>query len=191
MLDLLKHNTTIMNRLNKEARAKIIAALVEGNFIRATSRMCGVAFNTVLKLLPEIGKACAEYQQRVFRNLPSKRIQCDEIWAFCYSKQKNVPAEFLGCRSLIISGSPKAKDISTSYVERQNLTIRMGMRCFTRLTNGFSKKIENHFYAVAIHCMHYNSCRIHKTLRVTPAMEAGTADHVWTTEEMLDRVCIK
>jgi len=85
-------------------------------------------------------------------------------------------------------GDPDPKHISTSYVERQNLTMRMSMRRFTRLTNGFSKKVENHAYAVAIHYMHYNFVRIHKTLRVTPAMEAGLAEHVWTIEEMLDRV---
>src|SRR3989337_1138161 len=81
-----------MNRLNKEQRTKIIAALVEGNSLRATARMCDVAFNTVLKLVPEIGAACAEYHARTVRNLTSKRIQCDEIWSFCYAKAKNVPA---------------------------------------------------------------------------------------------------
>lgn len=91
------------------------------------------------------------------------------------------PAECIGCETSIVTGNPKAQHISTSYVERQNLTMRMGMRRFTRLTNGFSKKIGNHFYAV----------RVHQTLRVTPAMEAGITDHIWTTEEMLDRVGIK
>ena len=81
-------------------------------------------------------------------------------------------------------GSPDAKHISTSYVERQNLSMRMGMRRFTRLTNGFSKKIENHIYAVALFYMHYNFCRIHKTLRCTPAMEAGITNHVWGVEEI-------
>ena len=85
-------------------------------------------------------------------------------------------------------GNPTDAHISTSFVERQNLTMRMGMRRFTRLTNGFCKKVENHAYAVAIHYMHYNFCRIHKTLRVTPAMEAGITDHLWTIEEMLDKV---
>jgi len=85
-------------------------------------------------------------------------------------------------------GNPDPKHVSTSYVERQNLTMRMSMRRFTRLTNGFSKKVENHAYAVAIHYMHYNFCRVHKTLRVTPAMEAGITDHVWNGEEMLSRL---
>jgi hypothetical protein len=98
------------------------------------------------------------------------------------------PAECIGCQSVVVTGMPKAEHISTSYVERQNLTMRMGMRRFTRLTNGFSKKVENHAYAIAIHFMHYNFCRVHATLRVTPAMEAGITDHVWTIEEMLDKV---
>jgi cell fate regulator YaaT (PSP1 superfamily) len=86
---------------------------------------------------------------------------------------------------IAITGNPKAKDISTSYVKRQNRTMRMQMRRFTRLTNGFSKKIENHAHAIALHYMHYNFCRVHQTLRVTPAMEAGVADHVWTIEEVM------
>lgn len=85
-----------MNKLNKSKRVQIISALVEGNSLRATARMCDVAFNTVLKLLPEVGRACAEYQDRTIRNLTSKRIQCDEIWSFCYAKQKTVPAEKQG-----------------------------------------------------------------------------------------------
>ncbi|MBI2987621.1 MAG: DDE-type integrase/transposase/recombinase [Deltaproteobacteria bacterium] len=270
-----------MNKLNNEKRVQIINALVEGNSVRATARMCDVAFNTVLKLLPEIGKACADYQDRVFRNLPCKRIQCDEIWSFCYAKEKNLPTELrgkfgfgsvwtwvaldantklvpswlvgdrtaetaaifiddlasrlanrvqlstdghraylnaitnafgnqidyatitklyrnppegderryspgecCGVKKDDVKGYPDAKHISTSYVERQNLTMRMSMRRFTRLTNGFSKKVENHSCAVALHYMHYNFCRIHKSLRVTPAMEAGVTDHVWSIEEL-------
>lgn len=95
------------------------------------------------------------------------------------------PAECIGCREVVVSGSPDPKHVSTSYIERQNLTMRMQMRRFTRLTNGFSKKIENHIASIAIHYMHYNFCRVHQTLRVTPAMEAGIADHVWSIEEML------
>jgi hypothetical protein len=85
----------------------------------------------------------------------------------------------------VVSGDPDPRHVSTSFVERQNLTMRMSMRRFTRLTNGFSKKLENHGHAVALYYMHYNFCRVHKTLRVTPAMEAGLADHVWTLEELL------
>jgi IS1 family transposase len=257
--------------------------LIEGNSLRATSRLVDVSINTVTKLLVDVGSASADYQDRTLRNLKCKRIQCDEIWAFCYAKEKNVPAEKKGhfgygdvwtwvavdadtklvpsfmvgkrdartamifiddlksrlatrvqlttdglrvyleavegafgadidyavlvklyestqeetryspaiCVSAVarvIEGKPDMRHVSTSYVERQNLTMRMGMRRFTRLTNAFSKKVENHAYQVALHFMHYNFCRIHKTLRVTPAMEAGIADHVWTIEEMLGKV---
>jgi len=273
-----------MNRLSKEKRAQILSVLVEGNSLRATARICDVAFNTVLKFVPEIGKACSEYQDKVFRNLDCKRVECDEIWSFVYSKQKNVPQEHkgefgygdvwtwvaidadtklvvswlvadrgasaasefmrdlagrlknsvqlttdghkvylnavesafggevdyamlvkiygpdsspdsskryspatcIGADKVVVSGEPDLSNVSTSYVERQNLTMRMNMRRFTRLTNGFSKKVENHSYAIALHYMHYNFCRIHKTLRITPAMAAGVTDHVWRTEEVLD-----
>jgi IS1 family transposase len=94
------------------------------------------------------------------------------------------PATCIGCRTGVLSGTPDPKYISTSYVERQNLSMRMGMRRFTRLTNGFSKKFENHAHQVALYFMHYNYCRVHSTLRVTPAMEAGLADHVWTLAEL-------
>lgn len=270
-----------MNKLNKEKRTQIISALVEGNSLRATARMCDVAFNTVLKLLPQIGAACAEYQDKALRNLSSKRIQCDEIWSFCYAKEKNVPAdkqgefgfgdvwtwvaidpdtklvpsfmvgnrgaqtahafmqdlagrlanrvqlttdghrvylnavenafgggvdyamlvkiygndaesetryspaECIGCQTVGIVGRPDPRHISTSHVERQNLTMRMKMRRFTRLTNAFSKKLDNHIAAIALHYMHYNFCRVHQTLRVTPAMEAGVADHVWSIDELV------
>jgi len=272
-----------MNKLNTEKRAQVIGCLVEGNSIRATVRMTGAAKNTVVKLLTAVGKACADYQDKVFHDLPCTKIQCDEIWSFCYSKEKNVPAdhkgewgygdvytwtaidadtklipsyfvgrrdaqsahafmtdlasrlkyrvqlttdrhkpylqavedafggdidyamlvktygnpqsttdqrryspaECTGTEKLPICGKPDKKEVSTSYVERQNLTMRMSMRRFTRLTNGFSKKIENLEAAVGLHFMHYNFCRIHKTLRVTPAMEAGLTDHVWTLEELI------
>ena len=270
-----------MNQLTQAKRVQVISALVEGKSIRATVRMTGVAKNTVVKLLAEIGLACELYQNRVLRGLPCKRVQCDEIWSFCYAKQKNVPeekqgkfgfgdvwtwtalcadtklicswkigtrgastaysfmhdlsarlknriqlttdghrvyldavesafgseidyamlvklygndresetryspAECIGCRAIPISGMPKAQHISTSYVERQNLTMRMQMRRFTRLTNAFSKKIENLGHAVALHFMHYNFCRVHQTLRLTPAMEAGITDHVWSLEEVV------
>jgi IS1 family transposase len=269
-----------MNRLSKEQRTKLIAALVEGNSLRATARMSDVVFNTVLKLLPDIGRACMEYQDKALRNLTCKRIPCDEIWTFCYANEKNVPedkkgqfgygdiwtwvaidpdtklvpsfmvgtrgsqtakvfmddlasrlanrlqlttdghrvylqavedafgsaidyamlvklygndgeaetryspAECIGCREIGITGRPDPKHISTSYIERQNLTMRMSMRRFTRLTNAFSEKVENHIYHVALHYMHYNFCRIHKTLRVTLAMEVGIADHVWSIDEI-------
>jgi hypothetical protein len=94
------------------------------------------------------------------------------------------PATCIGSDMKVVSGNPDPKHVSTSYVERQNLTMRMSMRRFTRLTNGFSKKIENHIAAVALCFMYYNFCRVHQTLRVTPAMEAGIANHVWTIEEL-------
>jgi IS1 family transposase len=98
---------------------------------------------------------------------------------------KYSPPECIDCKQIAITGRPDPQHISTSYVERQNLTMRMGMRRFTRLTNGFSKKLENHGHAIALHYMHYNFCRVHQTLRVTPAMEAGVADHVWGVEEVV------
>ena len=278
MLDLLKYNE-IMNTLNKTKRAQLISVLVEGNSLRATARICDVAFNTVLKFVPEIGQACAEYQDKAFLNLKCKRIQCDEIWSFCYAKQKNVPQEkqgvfgygdvwtwvamdtetklvpsfmvgnrdavtarifiddlasrlanrvqlttdgnkvyleaiegafgadidyamlvkmyessqeetrysparCMGCKGTPITGNPDRQHISTSFIERQNLTMRMGMRRFTRLTNAFSKKVENHALHLALHYMYYNFVRIHKTLRVTPAMKAGVSDHLWSVEEI-------
>lgn len=270
-----------MNKLSTKERVQIIAALVEGNSIRATCRMTGAAKGTVLKLLVDLGKACAKYQDEKLRGLSCKQIQCDEIWSFCYAKEKNVPeemkgklgfgdvwtwtaidadsklivsylvgdrsavyarkfiddlasrlahrvqlttdghkaylsavegafgadvdyamldkiynappregqaryspAECCGTRKIKIKGNPDIKKVSTSYVERQNLTMRMSMRRMTRLTNAFSKKIENQAHAVALHFMHYNFCRVHQTLRVTPAMEAKVSDHVWSLEEI-------
>jgi IS1 family transposase len=272
-----------MNRLNTIKRAQVISALVEGNSINAVVRMTGVAKHMILKLIEEMGCACAAYHHRNVRGLRVKRLQADEIWAFCGAKSKNAtleqkaagwgdvwtwtaidadtklcisylvggrsagwandfmedcreriignpqittdahkpylraveeafggdanyamlhkvygytevpdsrysPATCIGCDMKTVSGVPDPKHVSTSYVERQNLTMRMSMRRFTRLTNGFSKKLENHGHAVALHFMYYNFCRVHKTLRVTPAMEAGIADHVWTLEELILRL---
>jgi hypothetical protein len=95
------------------------------------------------------------------------------------------PAQCMGTRRAVISGAPDHNHISTSYVERQNLTMRMQMRRFTRLTNAFSKKVANLEHAVALHYMHYNFCRIHQTLRVTPAMEADVTDHVWSIDDLI------
>ena len=275
-----------MNKLSIEKRVQIIGMLVEGNSLRSTSRLVNCSINTVTKLLVDVGRACAEYQDKVFHNLPCKNIQCDEIWSFCYSKEKNVPDEFKGTfgygdvwtwtaicadtklvpswlvanRSVDaamnfmddlasrlknrvqlttdghkaylvavenafggnidyarlvkiygnindtkdqsarkysppectetkrhnVSGNPNQKLVSTSFAERQNLNMRMSMRRFTRLTNAFSKKVDNLESAVALHFMYYNFCRIHKSLRVTPAMEAGIADHVWSLEEIIN-----
>lgn len=276
-----------MNRLTTQKRRQVVASLVEGNSIRATVRMTGVAKNTVSKLLVDMGTVCSIYQDRVMRDLPCERLQVDEIWAFCYAKERNVPVEkrgefgygdvwtwvaldadtklvptyhigareaqdahlFItdlarrlrsrvqlttdGLRSYVsavdaafngeidyaqliklygvspegdrryspavcigadshkVRGNPDPDHISTSYVERQNLTMRMSMRRFTRLTNGFSKKVENLAAAVSLHFMHYNFCRVHKSLspsrgaRRTPAMAAGVTDHVWTLDELI------
>lgn len=281
-----------MNRLNTERRAQIVRCLVDGNSIRATCRITGVEKRTVLRLLEQVGAACAEYQDRTLRNLKCRRIQCDEIWSFVGMKDKAAkyrginqfgigdvwtwtaidadtklvpcwflggrdggaayefmkdleerltsrvqlttdghaayldavdsnfgvgvdyamliklygqdpaederrysPAKCIGAEPHVIIGNPDPDHISTSYVERQNLTMRMGIRRFTRLTNGFSKKVENHAHHIALHFMYYNFARVHQTLRVTPAMEAKVAlpggkeapvaDHVWTVEEIV------
>lgn len=271
-----------MNKLPITKRAQILGLLVEGNSLRATSRLADCSINTVTKLLVDVGLACSIFQNNELRKLPCKRIQCDEIWSFVYAKAKNAPPEMkaagqagdvwtwtaldadtklmvawmVGYRNTetavafmtdvaervasrvqlttdgykkylhavegafqgdvdyamlvklygpatgsdherrysqgkccgaikgAVCGEPDEAHISTSYVERSNLTMRMGMRRFTRLTNAFSKKVENHAHAVALHFMHYNFARIHKTLRVTPAMQAGISDHVWSLEEI-------
>ena len=270
-----------MNRLTPERRVQIVAALVEGNSIRATCRMTDTAKGTVLKLLTDLGPVCAAYQDAKLRNLPCKRIQVDEIWSFSYGKDKNLPAHLkdtwgyggvwtwtalcadtklvpswlLGDRSAFtamtfledlarrltsrvqlssdghvaymsavehafgsdidyaqviklygnerdqearyspgecigavikpITGNPDTKHISTSYVERQNLTMRMHMRRFTCLTNAFSKKWENLDHALSLHYMHYNFVRVHQTLGTTPAVAAGVTDHEWSIHEII------
>lgn len=181
-----------MNKLSTEKRMQILHCLVEGNSIRATARLTDTAVNCVVKMLIDAGKACDAYQDAVLRNLPCKRIQCDEILAFCGSKEKNTSLEKkrkgwgdIWTWTALDSEKPDYRHVSTSHTERQNLTMRMSMRRFTRLTNAFSKKVENHAHAVALHFMHYNFCRIHQSLRVTPAMEAGVTDHVWTLEEVV------
>jgi len=269
-----------MNRLSKEQRTRVVAALVEGNSIRSTSRMTGIARNTITSLLVDLAEACAGYHNRYVRNLRVRRLQCDEIWNFVGAKAKNAtpekkaegwgdtwtwtaieaatklsvsylvggrdagwatefmedcasrissrvqvttdghrayleavegafgmdvdyaqlqkiygatlenetrysPAKCIGCDMKVVSGNPDPKHISTSFVERQNLSMRMSIRRFTRLTNAFSKKVENHAAAVALWFMYYNFCRVHQTLRVTPAMEAGISDHVWSIEELV------
>lgn len=274
-----------MNKLTQERQAEIIRVLCEGNSIRSTARITDTAINTVVKLLRDVGAACLAYQDKTLRNLPCKKLQCDEIWSFVYSKERNVPEEHNGefgygdvwtfvaldaDSKLVVSwlvglrdpehaveftrdvktrlanrvqlttdghrmyfeavetafgsdidyaqlikyygneitesgrysppkctaskvkrvkGNPDMTAVSTSYIERQNLTMRMSMRRFTRLTNAFSKKLENHEYALALYFMHYNFCRSHKTLANpyprTPAMAAGISDHVWTVGEIV------
>ena len=280
-----------MNRLSVERRAQVVGCLTEGMSIRATVRVTGVAKNTIVKLLADLGNAVADYMDGAFRNLDLERIECDEIWSFCYAKQKNVPEDFKGtpgygdvwtwvaldattklvptwlvgerttedcytfladlrdrllpgqriqlstdgfgvyprvvdaiwrgnidygvivkeygdpskeeqrryspatCKVIdkrVISGDPVERLISTSYVERQNLSMRMGMRRFTRLTNGFSKKVENHAHAASLFYAHYNLCRPHQTLTkkaggpTTPAMAAGIETHPWSITQLCE-----
>ena len=241
-----------------------------------------MARNTIDKLLVELGAACLDYQDRTLRNLPCKRVQVDECWAFCYAKAKNFtpeikeknpfagdmwtcaaidadtklipswiigprdgvtarifvndladrladriqltsdglnayllavekafrgdvdyamlvkvygavndgekrysPAQCIGSEKHAIVGYPDPAHVSTSYIERANLTMRMGMRRFTRLTNAFSRKIENHTAAVSLHMMYYNFARIHQTLKVTPAMAAGVTNKLWEIEDII------
>jgi IS1 family transposase len=269
-----------MNRLSSDERIRVVAALVEGNSIRSTSRMTGIARNTVTKVLVDLGSACMRYHDEHVRNVKVRYLQCDEIWQYVGAKARNVsaakkeigwgdvwtwvgidadtklvvsyliggrgadwamdfmkdcaerivgrvqittdghkaylnaveeafgmdvdyaqlqkiygaslenetrysPATCIGCEMKVVSGNPDPKHVSTSYVERQNLTMRMGMRRFTRLTNAFSKKIDNHAYAVAVHFLYRNFVCIHQTLRVTPAMQAGLCDHVWSMDEFV------
>ena len=264
-----------MNKLPTHKRIMILNMLVEGMSMRAISRTVGVSINTVTKMLVEAGEACAAHHDETVRDVPASKVQCDEIWSFCYAKEKNVakaksaprgagdvwtwtaierdhkmilswevgdrsgqtaiefmddlrarlanrvqlttdghkayleavegafggdvdyamlvkiyggetgskghekkysPAECTGIKKRAIEGRPDMKQVSTSHVERSNLSMRMGMRRFTRLTNAFSKKIENHLHMLSLYFVHYNFVRIHGSLDVTPAMAAGITD---------------
>jgi IS1 family transposase len=270
-----------MNRLPLEDRVRVLAALVEGNSIRGTSRLTGAAQNTILKLLADVGDACGQYQDDTLRNLTCVRVQLDEIWSFCHAKERNIPVKdkgdgvgdmwtwtaidadtklivgwHLGKRTprdarhfiddlsrrikshvqistdgfgvygaairrffrlradygteikvygfdesadperkyspLVVKevsrkrifGAPDPDHISTAYVERNNLTMRMSMRRFTRLTNAFSKKAQNLQRALALHFMYYNFCRRHQTLKTTPAIAAGLTDRIWSLRDL-------
>lgn len=272
------------NVLDKQKRIQILSMLVEGSSMRSISRVVGVSINTVSKLLVEAGEACLEFHDDNVRGLKSERIQCDEIWSFCYAKQKNAdkrdmpdfagdiwtwtsldadsklicnwfvggrdaeyanifmqdlaerldnrvqlttdghkaylqavdgafgndidyaqlvklygnspngatirysPAECTGIKKTERTGSPDDKHISTSYVERQNLNMRMGMRRFTRLTNAFSKKYENHCHALALYFVFYNFIRKHATLKTTPAVAAGLVDEVYKMDLIVNLI---
>jgi IS1 family transposase len=267
-----------MNKLPLQKRVQILSMLCEGSSMRAISRVCDVSINTATKLLEDAGEACAAFHHAHVVGLKSQRVQCDEIWSFCYSKDANVPtakkapvqagsvwtwtaldsdtklmvsymvgdrdgetanffmddvarridgrvqlttdglkvyleavagafadreidygmlvklygepegsriaerryspAECIGTQKNVITGEPNPFAISTSHVERHNLSMRMHVRRFTRLTNAFSKKIDNHIHALSLYFVFYNFCRIHKSLRVTPAMAAGISDTV-------------
>ncbi|PWC56062.1 IS1 family transposase [Azospirillum sp. TSO22-1] len=270
-----------MNKLPLAKRVQILSMLCEGSSMRSISRVTDVSINTVTKLLVDAGETCLALHDELVRNVRASRIQCDEIWSFCYAKEKNVekakaagedavdvwawtaldadtkmivsyfvgdrsgqspialmddlcgrlanrvqlttdghkayleavegafggdvdfaqliklsgdipeahkgrysPAECTGIRKQKVEGNPDLKHVSTSYVERQNLTMRMSMRRFTRLTNAFSKKRDNHIHALALYFMFYNFTRIHKSLKVSPAMAAGVTDRLWSMEDI-------
>ena len=275
-----------MNKLPIHKRVQILNMLCEGSSMRSISRIADVSINTVTKLLEDAGAACNEYHNEHVKRLTVKRVQADEIWSFCYSKEKNVPVEmkgvfgygdvwtftaidadsklivswhvgsrdlenatifmqdvasrlknrvqlttdglkayleaveeafgteidfaqlvkiygssasaaalsaearyspvkYTGSKKTLVTGKPDRKHISTSYVERQNLNMRMGMRRFTRLTNAFSKKLENHYHALSLYFMFYNFVRIHKTLSTSPAMAAKLTDRLWSMEDIV------
>ncbi|MCC7167268.1 MAG: IS1 family transposase [Rhodospirillales bacterium] len=272
-----------MNKLPLQTRIQILSLLCEGASMRSISRVADVSINTVTKLLEDAGEACLVAHDELVRNVQSRRVQCDEIWSFCYAKERNAktargvidgagdvwtwtaldadskmilayfvgdrsaqsaialmddlqkrlsnrvqlttdghkvyieavegafggdvdfaqlvklygdspdkgnqkrysPGEWTGTKKNRIEGKPNLTDVSTSYVERSNLTMRMGMRRFTRLTNAFSKKLENHIHALALYFMFYNFVRIHKTLKVAPAMAAGVSDRLWSMEDIV------
>jgi IS1 family transposase len=270
-----------MNKLSMEECVKVVRCLVDGCSMRVTARIAGVARNTIDKLLVELGAACSKFQDTTLRNLACKRIQVNEIWAFCYCKQKQAtadtaeariagdiwtwaaidadtklipcwtlgkrdaetadafvsdmasrladrvqltsdglaaylgaiakafgeevdyaklikicgvyaerekrysPAVCTGCRKEGVIGDPDPEHISTSFIERQNLDMRMGIRRYTRFTNAFSKKVESHAAAVSLHMMYYNFGRKQMTLGTTPAVQVGVADRIWSLEEIV------
>ena len=264
-----------MNKLPFEKRVQALNMMVEGSSMRSISRVVGIDMGAVTRLLVDAGEACMAYHDEAVRNVPARHVQCDEIWSFCYAKQKTAerakgivdsagdvwtwtaidsdtkliiswlvggrdsgcaleflddlykrvadriqlstdgygayvaavedafgsdvdyaqiiklyghspeeeaqrrysPAQCIAIRKVPISGRPNMDELSTSYVERHNLTMRMSMRRFTRLTNAFSKKLQNHIHALALYFVWYNFVRVHKTVKGTPAMAAGLAEY--------------
>lgn len=275
-----------MNKLPLAKRVLILNMLVEGSSLRSISRVADVSINTVTKLLEDAGETCLALHDELVRGVKAERVQCDEIWSFCYAKAKNVanakaapegagdvwtwtalaadsklmvsyfvgdrsgesahiladdlrsrlvdgrvqittdghnaylaaiedafgadvdyatlekvyrtdpraaggrysPPVCIGTKTRVVEGQPDDAHISTSYVERSNLSIRMQNRRFTRLTNAFSKKFQNHVHALALFFLHYNFVRIHKTLRMSPAMAAGIAPELWTMERIAEAI---
>jgi IS1 family transposase len=272
-----------MRRLDSKTRAQVIHCLIEGCSIRSTVRMTGVAKKTVMRVLVEVGAVCADYQDKVFRNLRTQRLQLDEMWSWIYCKEKNrteeiakahpdsgdvwlwvaidadtklVPSWMLGPRNLPtatafvadlasrlsnrvqittdahrpyleavenafgtqvdysilqkiygspmenetrysparcigidvrhVTGNPDSKHISTSYIERQNWSVRTKMRRYTRLSNGFSRTLRNHAAATALNYFAYNFIQIHSTLRTSPAQAAGVTDKLWDVSDLVD-----
>jgi IS1 family transposase len=271
-----------MNKLPAEKRAQALQMMAEGIALRAITRLTGINRTTLLKLLVDAGQAFFDYQDRILMNLPCRRVQVDEAWAFCYAKQKNVatakaapegagdiwtwvgldadsklavswhvgdrdseaaeifindlakrlsnrvqltsdghkpylqaiegafgadidyailvkvygeapegqrrysPVVSTGAHKHRVEGSLDPKHVSTSFVERQNLSMRMGNRRMTRLTNAFSKKAEDHAHMMAIYFMHYNFVRIHQTLKITPTMAAGVTERFWEAADMVN-----
>lgn len=270
-----------MNKLTNDDRSRVIGALVEGNSISSTVRMTGVAKTTILRLIVQLSDACEKFHDETVRNLKTERVECDEVWAFCHCKQRNIRPELKGkggigdvwtwtaidadsklmiswlcgtrdsfAASMIMNdvagrltqrvqltsdghhsylnavgnafncevdyaqlvklygadysrpgkysppacigikiepkiGNPNPRLISTSYVERSNLTVRMGIRRYTRLTNAHSKKFENHQSMTSIFFTYYNWCRIHQTTKQTPAMAAGLTTKLWEIEDLI------
>ena len=270
-----------MNRLPTEKRVQILAMLCEGSSMRSVARVTDVSINTISKLLVDAGLACDRFHDEAVRGVKAKRVQCDEIWSFCYAKARNVPtakaapdragdvwtwvgfdadsklivswlvgdrdAEYanafmndvadrlatrvqlttdghnayldavegafgaavdyaqlvklygtapeaqkrysppvcVGARKDRIEGQPDKAHISTSYVERSNLSFRMQMRRYTRLTNAYSKKFENHCHMVALYTVWYNFARIHSTVRIAPAMAAGISNRLWSMADIV------
>jgi IS1 family transposase len=284
MREQLNRLVVTINVLSSSKRTEVLRALTEGVSIRGTSRLTGVSKTTILKVLVEAGETCSLYQDSALRNLPCKRLQIDELWAFAGAKARHArqpghgdiwtfvsvcsdtklmvswlvgqrdaatatrfmhdvaprlanrvqvttdghnmylsavtsafgfdvdfsqlvkhygpapaedqrkysPAICTGTSKTWVCGNPDPAHVSTSHVERANLTVRMQQRRFTRLTNAFSKKAENHAHAFSLFAMHYNYCRPHQTLtkakggiHVTPAMAAGVTDRVWKIADIV------
>lgn len=177
-----------MNRLTKEKQRQVVAALIEGSSINSTVRMTGVSKPTILKLLTTDGhKPYLRAVEGAFGSEIDYAV-LEKIYAAGPQEGMTTrysPAQCCGTRTHNVTGNPDGDHISTSFAERMNLQIRMDMRRFTRLTNAHSKKVENHRHALSLYFMYYNFARIHSTLRVTPAMQAGVTDHVWSLGEIV------